>query len=253
MIVKYLKRNYGHEINGLWYPRVTSICKIIAKPGLERWFANQGSFAAMQRKRKKLTDWGTLVHNTIEKIFLGRMPKIDSAICPSIDAFLNWLRNHTIDIYSVEKKLLSKKHFYSGTLDILGKIDGKFGILDLKTSSAIWDDSFIQIAAYLQAHNETASKKAKTSWVLRVDQCQKCDLCGAEKREKGGESEIKKGKKRCNHKWGEMKGVCEFEEVSNQQIYIDTFLTAKNLWEFSNRNWLSQIENYPNRFKYEKT
>ena len=250
MITKYLKWNYGHHIGGLWYPRVTSICRIISKPGLEKWLANQGSFYAMKKKRKKFTDWGNLIHETTEKILIGRMPKIDPSIRPSIDAFLNWMKNHKIDASGVEKKIVSREHVYSGILDVLGEIDGKFGIIDLKTSPVIWDDYFIQTAAYFQAYNEKAIKKAETYWILRIDQYEECSLCKAKKREKGGESEIKGGKKKCKHKWSEPKGVCELKEVKNHKLYIDAFLTAKKLWEITNRDWLLEIKNYPNRFKY---
>jgi hypothetical protein len=247
MAPKYLKWNNGYEIGGFWYPRVTSICKIIRKPGLDKWLANQGSFSAMKRKRKKITEWGTSIHDTIEKIMLGRIPKINPAIRPSIDAFLEWFKKHRIDVFGVEKRVLSKKHFYSGTFDVLAEIDGKTGILDLKTSREIWDDYFIQTAAYFQAHNEGMFKKANTYWVLRIDQYQECKLCGAKKRDKGGEPQINGEGKKCAHKWKKLEGVCELKEVHDKQAYIDTFLTAKKLWEFSNREWLSKIPNYPGR------
>lgn len=247
MIFNYFKYRCGYEINGIWYPRVTSICGIIAKPGLEKWLANQGSFAAMQKKRKKIVEWGRLVHNTIEKILLGRMPKIDPLILPSIDAFLKWFQSHKVDVFGVEKRVVSKGDSYSGTLDVLGEIDGKLGILDLKTSKEIWDDYFVQTAAYFHAYNEGINQKAETYWILRIDQYQQCQACGAKKREKGGEPEIKNNKRNCKHKWGKLKGICELKEVNNQQMYIDTFLNAKKLWEFSNRQRLSQIKNYPRR------
>ena len=247
MTLDYFKQNNGYEINGIWYPRVTSICKIIAKPGLERWLANQKNFFAMQQKRKKIVGWGRTVHETVEKVFLGKIPRVSSQIQPSLDAFLEWLQKHRIDVFGIEKRVLSNHHLYSGTLDILTKIDGKLGILDLKTSKEIWDDYFIQTAAYFQAFNEDSTNKAKTYWILRIDQFQKCELCGARKREKGGEPEIKKNNKNCRHKWGKTKGVCEIKEVNNHQMYLETFLSAKRLWEFSNRQFLSQIENYPRR------
>lgn len=251
MTVNYFKSKHGYEVNGFWYPRVTSVCGIIAKPGLEIWLANQKSFRAMMVKRKKVTDWGILVHKMIENILLGRLPKIDPAISPSINAFLKWFKSHKVDVFGIEKRVLSNKHFYCGTLDVVAEIDGKLGILDLKTSRNIYEDYFIQTAAYFNAYNEKADKKAKTCWILRIDQYQECKLCGAQKREKSGEAEIKKNKKNCNHKWGKVKGVFELKEINNPKTYVETFLTAKKLWEFSNRSWLSQIENYPRR-KYLK-
>ena len=250
MVFRHLKTRHGYEIDGLWYPRVTSICNIIAKPGLEKWLANQESFSAMQKKRKRITDWGNLIHNQVEKILLGKKPKIAQPIQPSMDAFLVWLKNHHFKVWDIEKKILSKEHGYVGTFDVLGELDGQLGILDIKTSQAVWDEYFIQTTAYTKAYNEQVLKKAVTNWILRIDQYQECKLCGAKRREKGGNPEIKNGQKMCSHKWGAPKGNCELKEVANQELYFDTFLNAKRLWEFSNRDWLSKIKNYPGRFRH---
>jgi len=249
MDLEYFKQRYGYEEEGgIWYPRVTSICSIIAKPGLDKWLANQGSFTAMQEKRRKITDWGTLIDKTIKKILKGETPEINYAIRPSIDAFLDWLKSHKVELFDTDRKVLSKEHFYVGTLDVLGEVNGNLGILDIKTSSGFRDEQFIQTAAYFQAYNEEALEKAKTHWILRIDQYQECLNCGAKRREKGGESEIKEDNLNCNHKWTQPKGICELKEVDNHQTYLDMFLTAKRLWELSNRYWLLQIENYPKKF-----
>lgn len=249
---KYLKKHYGHRVNGFWYPRVTSICGIISKPGLENWFASHGSVYAMKKRRKELTDWGNKIHETVESILLGRMPKIDSEICPSIDAFLEWMKNHQIDIKGIEQRVISKEHAYSGTLDVIAKIDNKFGVLDIKTSKNIWDNHFIQTAAYLEAYNENKKEKAETQWVLRIDQYQECKKCGAQKRKKGKKPSIKGGKKKCKHDWSDIKGVCEIKEAAKPSYFKKAFFNAKDLWEFSNREWLKQVRNYPKRLKYDK-
>ncbi len=250
---KYLKRHYGHQINGSWYPRVTSICNIISKPGLENWYASHGSVYAMKKRRKELTTWGNQIHETVETILLGRMPKIDPKIRPSIDAFLEWMKDHKIDVKGIEQRVISKKDYYSGTLDVVTKLDGKFGILDIKTSKKIWDDHFIQTSAYFKAYNERKKEKAKTQWVLRIDQYQKCKKCGAQKRERGSKPSLKGGKKRCEHEWSKIKGVCKIKEIERPKYFKKAFLNAKNLWEFSNRKWLAKVRNYPNRSKYEKS
>ncbi len=245
MALQGFKSKHGYEIDGLWYPRVTSICSIIAKPNLEKWLANQGSFAAMERKRKRIIEWGKLIHATVEKIILGENVKILDSIRPSIDAFLLWMQKHRVRALEVEKRVLSKKHIYSGTFDVLAEVDGKLGILDLKTSKEIWGDHFVQTAAYFQAYNELISKKAKTYWILRVDQYQECSLCRARRRIKNGNLDIQRNNRNCRHKWGQVKGVCELKEVDNRRIHLNTFLTAKKLWELINRDRLSKVENYP--------
>jgi hypothetical protein len=244
MDINFFKNLNGYEIEGLWYPRVTAIVKVIAKPGLERWLAKQGSVAAMEEKRKKITGFGHLVHDTIEKILMGEAPQVDSLILPSVEAVSRWLAAHRVRVLDVERRVVSRQHFYAGNIDVLAEIDGRFGIVDIKTGAQFWDDYFIQTSAYFQAHNEGDIKKAETHWILRVDQYQECKECGAVKRQKGGEYEIKGGYLSCPHQWSELKGVCELQEVDDHPTYIEIFLTAKKLWEMINREQLAQIENY---------
>ena len=180
---------------------------------------------------------------------MDKNPKIREDIKPSIEAFLDWKEKHKIKVFDIEKRVVSKKYFYSGTLDVLAEIDDKFGVLDLKSSKEIWDDYFIQTAAYVQANNEATLKKAKTHWILKIDQYQECVLCEAKRRNKNGSVEISKWNKSCYHKWSPIKGACRFQEVREHKPYLKTFLDVKNKWENINRDFLSEIENYPNRGK----
>ncbi len=240
------KRKYGHEEAGFWYPRVTAICEIIAKPGMEKWLADSGSYDLMMQKRRKVLDWGSAIDRVAKSIFKGESPEINPTINPSIGAFLSWLKRHKIVFFDADRKVVSKKHFYAGTTDIIAEIDGQFGILDIKTSSNFWDEHFVQTAAYCQAFNEQESKKVKTHWILKVDQYQECQNCFAKKREKAGKEEIKGNNFDCQHNWSVFKGVCELKESSEHETYMRMFLHAKKLWELANRRFLSHIENYPN-------
>lgn len=245
LTVYEFKKKYGHEEDGFWFPRVTAICEVVAKPGMEKWLADSGSYELMLQKRKKILDWGSAIDKAVKDIFKGEKFKTNHLIAPSLEAFLNWFGKHKIVFFAADKKVVSKKHRYAGTSDIVAEIDGKFGILDIKSSSNFWDEHFMQTAAYCQAFNENESEKVKTHWILRVDQYQECKKCFAQKRDKGGESEIKRGKKDCNHKWSDFKGVCQLKESSEHEVYLRMFLHAKKLWELANRRYLSQIENYP--------
>jgi hypothetical protein len=247
MTIEDFKRKHGHEEKGIWYPRVTSICEIIAKPGMEKWLADSGSYDAMKQKRKKILNWGTSIDLAVKKILRGQNPEINTNINPSIEAFLNWLKQHKVVLFDTDRKVISKKHIYSGTADIIAEIDGTFGILDIKTSSNFWDEHFLQTAAYCQAFNEEELKKVKTHWILRVDQYQECKNCRAQKREKGGDDDVKRNNKYCSHNWSDFKGVCELKETTEPQTHIKMFLHAKKLWELANRRFLSKISNYPNK------
>jgi len=247
MTAEDFKRKYGHEEEGFWYPRVTAICEIIAKPGVEKWLADSGSYERMLQKRRKILDWGTSIDKAVKNIFKGGSSVVDPIINPSIEAFLNWQKKHKVKLFGADRKVVSKKHFYAGTTDIIAEVDGQFGILDIKTSSNFWDEHFVQTAAYCQAFNEEALKKVKTHWILRVDQYQECQKCFAQKRGKGGQDEIKWGSPDCVHNWSALRGVCEMKESSEHATYMKMFLHAKKLWELANRRFLSKISNYPNK------
>jgi len=241
------KRKNGYEIEGVWYPRVTAICDIIHKPGLLRYYAQQPNFAAAQESLNKAADWGNLTHSTIEALLSGEEIEIDPLIKPSIRAFDQWRSFHKIKPFGFEKKVISNKYFYVGTVDALVEIDGKVGILDLKTSSGIWDEYSLQTVAYFQALNEKDKIKAESRWILRIDQYQECLICGAKKREKEGKERINGGGKNFfshSHQWGPIKGEYEFKEFDNHKQDLKAFLAAKKLWEWVNRNSLSKIDNY---------
>jgi len=250
MVFDYLedfKRKNGYELNGIWYPRVTSICDIVHKPGLLKYYAQQPNFAAAQDTLNKAADWGKLTHSTIEALLGDKKIEIDPIISPSIRAFDQWRFLHRIRPLDFEKKVISDKHIYVGTIDALVEIDGKLGILDLKTGSGIWDEYSLQTVAYFQAFNEKEKKKAETRWILRIDQYQECQVCGAKKREKGGKIRINGGSRNIpphSHQWGPIKGEYEFKEFEDHKQDLKAFLAAKKLWEWVNRNMLFKIESY---------
>src|SRR3989344_5567356 len=115
---EHFKSVCGYEINGGWYPRVTQILSIKAKPALEFFFKEVGSYAA--------------------------------------------------------------------AVDALATIGGKFGVLDIKTSTGFYPEYNLQTAAYVLALQELDLKRAlklpgeiATRWILRVDQQRQCLRCGA--------------------------------------------------------------------------
>src|SRR3989338_7123740 len=95
-------------------------------------------------------------------------------------------------------------------------IDGKFGIMDIKTSQGIYRDYNLQTAAYFPPLLENF-RTLQTRWILRIDQNQKCFICGAARRTKGGREKIRAPYPRvngidyrnCNHEWGDLEGVIE--------------------------------------------
>lgn len=244
--IEQFKSMNGYEIDGIWYPRVTSILSIKAKPALYKYYADLPSFAVGEAIKNKSAQEGTLLHEAVEAIIDNREVAIPDLIKPAVNAFLNFKKQHEIIPHQIETKVISKKHNYAGTIDVLAEVDGKLGVLDIKTSFAIYRDYGIQAAAYVEALREQPSMPFLTRWILRIDQARPCIRgCGAKMREKGGNQKIRTLKGRpstCEHVWGDSLGDIEMRELDYLEHDTRAFLAAKTLWEWENDYWVKQIK-----------
>lgn len=237
----------GYVIDDIWYPRVTRIVSIKSKPGLNNFYKEVGSEEAAKAISGRSAEEGTLVHETVEDLLLGMRPAIPSSIAPAVHAFQKFADANPIkvDPEYIERRVWHPDHRYAGTVDALAVIDGKFGILDIKTSQAIYRDYNLQTAAYMEALKHIFPTLS-TRWILRIDQVSKCLTCGATRRVKGGREKIKTGKARfaCApeaHEWGEAEGVVELQEFPFWKSDFEGFLGAKRLWEWEHEWWLKKV------------
>jgi hypothetical protein len=248
---EHFKELCGYTIDGIWYPRVTKIVEIKAKPALYKFYAELGAFQAGEDIKTKAATEGTLIHETFEKILLGESPAIDPSIEPSIKAAVSFVAANHIQVLPefVEKRVVNANHRYAGTVDTLALIDGKFGVLDIKTSQSIYRDYNLQTSAYMDALKDQF-KNIQTRWIMRIDQNKTCQTCGSILRSKGGRDKIRdpyprpKGWQCCpdnQHLWGTLKGVIELREFPYWQEDFQAFLGAKKLWEWENQNWLQRV------------
>lgn len=166
----------GSKIDG-----VTSVLRVINKPKLLGWAArcaaeycaeefkpghvyNAEQIAAITEKarsqynvkRNKAADTGTLVHAWIEDWIKGRQPELphDHQVLNGVLAFKRYVDSQNIKFVASEQKIFSKKYKYAGTLDFEAEIDGKLFLGDIKTSSGIYPEMFLQTSAYQQAREE---------------------------------------------------------------------------------------------------
>lgn len=238
---------HGYEIDGFWYPRVTKIVEIKAKPALYRFYAKMDNFEAGERVKERSALEGTLVHETVEGLLLGQHPVVDPSIQPSIDAFLMFIEKNGIEVHKdhVEFRLVNYEHRYAGTLDAVATIGGKIGILDIKTSQEVYRDYNLQTAAYMAAMNGSV-KGLETRWILRIDQVRPCLRCGADLRSKGGRDKVMMDWKNprmrgCDHEWGDLEGRVELKEFPEWRDDFQAFLGAKKLWEWEHEAMLKEI------------
>ena len=245
--VDKFKELCGYEIDGFWYPRVTKIVDIKSKPALYYFYAKMANFAEGERVKKQSATEGTLIHETVEKLFLGKPFDIPESITPSIHALQEFLKEKKIhvDPAYVEHRLVNYDERYAGTLDAIAMIGGKLGILDIKTSKEIYRDYNLQTSAYLAAMKDVV-KGLETRWILRIDQDRKCAHCGAVLRSKGGKDQIKVQygnpfMRACSHsEWGPLEGRIELKEFPEWHDDFAAFLGAKKLWEWEQVDWLKK-------------
>ena len=87
----------------------------------------------------------------------------------AVKAFLKWEASHDIVWMGSEKKVYSKEYGYAGTIDAIAMINGKYCIVDFKTSAKIYKESYVQLSAYAQAVEEIHGKPVDLAVVLRLD------------------------------------------------------------------------------------
>lgn len=115
--------------------------------------------SAHRKKKEKAADWGTLVHKAIEIwIATGIIPeKVDLSEKSyelkeehfvAITHFVNWAAENSVRFIFSEKRVYSTEWWLGGTIDFICEINGKKFIGDIKTSSNIYEEYFLQTAAY---------------------------------------------------------------------------------------------------------
>ncbi|MGC9968924.1 MAG: hypothetical protein ABSC29_04335 [Minisyncoccia bacterium] len=240
------KEKSGYTIDGVWYPRVTKIVSIKAKPALYRYYGEAASYKAAQDITEQSAKEGTMIHEAVEGLLLGKNPEIPAEIAPAVKSFSEFFDKNNIQVTPelVERRIVNYDHRYAGTVDAVALIGGRLGVLDIKTSQAIYRDYSLQTSAYMDAL-KNQFRKLETRWILRIDQIQKCMRCGATRRVKGGREKVrvdwKNGSmKTCEHDWGPLLGEIELKEFPYWQDDFEAFLGAKKLWEWENDFWLKK-------------
>lgn len=240
------KEQCGYTIDGDWYPRVTKIVTIKAKPALYYYYGEAKSYRSAQEITERSALEGTMLHEAVEGLLLGKTTEIPAQVAPAVKAFQEFFEKNNIHVTPelIERRIVNKDHRYAGTVDAIATIAGKRGVLDIKTSQSIYRDYCLQTSAYMDAlKNEF--EDLETRWILKIDQIQTCMRCGAIRRVKGGREKIKTDWKNprmrgCVHEWSEIKGDIELKEFPSWQNDFQAFLGAKKLWEWENEEWLKK-------------
>ncbi len=165
---------------------ITSVLGVISKPMLIQWAANMAvdyidsqwaktplvldseemgkmwekvlkeARTAHRKKKEKAGELGTEVHTQVEKWIKGcieingGMPVIieDPNRNKQVQNFMDWAVEHKVKFLASEKRMYSREWWTAGTADIVCEIEGKLYVGDVKTSSGIYPEAFLQASAY---------------------------------------------------------------------------------------------------------
>lgn len=158
IVKKVIDDSHFYYVDGVFKPSVTKILQeAMPTPyALRQWIGEVGNEKA-QQKLEKAGERGTAIHNACEDLLRG--VEIDMTLFPldtdkkCLIAFKNWCAEYQPEVIEIEMVVASELD-YAGTLDILCKIKGKETIIDIKTSSAVYDEHILQITAYQKAVKE---------------------------------------------------------------------------------------------------
>jgi len=154
---------------GKQVPGVTTITGVMAKPALKFWANNLGlEGIKIQDYVDDLAESGKCAHAMIEQHILNYLNLTDDEADTSeysqdqIDRaensflkYLEWEKGQDLQYVAAEKKVVHEGMQYGGTADIVAYWGGVLYLLDIKTSKAIYEDMFTQLAGYFDAlhHN----------------------------------------------------------------------------------------------------
>jgi PD-(D/E)XK nuclease superfamily len=155
------QRFYAHD-NGEYYPSVSTILDAYPKNAFfYEWLKKEGENADNIRDAAGTS--GSLVHQATERYDNGETISLfntDGTIKYStrewkmIERYVEFRNKYNINVVSTEQNIISPALGFAGTLDRVIDLDGKRWLIDIKTSNAVHNHYFLQMAAYVKLYEE---------------------------------------------------------------------------------------------------
>lgn len=149
-----------YERDGLQYPRVTHVLKIMDKSGLARWRGKVGNTEAdnIAREGSRI---GSEFHEIATEINRGRHEtrgwQAPGEYRFMAAAYIDWLHRNVTKVDLIEQSFYSDgpeaedgEPLFAGTVDLVAWFRGDPlpSVIDLKTSNSYSDDWALQLSAY---------------------------------------------------------------------------------------------------------
>lgn len=204
--LEFNEATHRYRYDGRWVPGVTTVLNRLAKPALIQWAADmvvddlkrcdrnaaghyivpeihlEAARKAHAKKRDDAADVGSNVHAYAEAWLKGRTlpPLVTDQAKAGAAAFEQWMGEHSIQPVCAERRVFSREHWFAGTCDFVGVIDGELAALDFKTSSGIYPEHWLQLAAYsIALREEVPTLPTLARWVVHLNK--KTGECKAER------------------------------------------------------------------------
>ena len=194
------KHQYSH--NGEFVPAVTSVLSTTiakqqflmpwaVKMGAEWFKDNSEAFSqaeisiddmvngikrAYKKKSAGAIDLGRQVHEWCEQAILWKLGNAEVPSMPtdekavnSINAFREWVKHNEVEWLAAELRVYSRTHNYAGTVDAVARVNGEFAVIDFKTSARIYEEYYLQVAAYSKCVEDIYGEPVDGAYILRFD------------------------------------------------------------------------------------
>ena len=154
-------------------PSVTTIIStVVRNPALEAWKERTPNWKEISTVA---ADIGTLTHKAIDMYlkedstnFIEAFKRGGERIEKPFLAFSEWKSNTGFEYVDSEIGTWCERG-YAGTIDLVGNIDDRLYLIDLKTSRRVYPDYLLQISAYRLAYEKRSGQKIEGLAILRLD------------------------------------------------------------------------------------
>lgn len=174
----FYPKSHRYKLDGQWVPGVTTLIgKGLPKPAIPYWAARtvaewvadnpdltedlkrlggRGPTVAFLKelpwqKRDTAAIRGTDVHALAEKLVHGEEVEVPEHLAGHVQGYVDWLDQAQPEPLHTERPVASRQWLYAGTFDLIARMNGETWLLDVKTSSGVYGETALQLAAYAHA------------------------------------------------------------------------------------------------------
>ncbi len=154
-----------------WFPSVTTIIGKTLTKGkyFHKWLANQPSWQEAEDYKNEKAEKGTKVHEYCERLALGEEVDVSDdskEVRKKAAGYVNFHDKEDVNVWETEFQLAHPNYMYAGTADLLAEVNDELWLIDIKTSSNIYNSHKIQLSMYQRAARDTGYAEPDKQGIL---------------------------------------------------------------------------------------